>query len=41
MTKDILTVGHSDPLRKVQQRVILFVVEQMEEKSPLSSIFKS
>ena len=41
MTKDILTVGHSDPLRKVQQRVLLFVVEQMEEKSPLSSIFKS
>jgi len=41
MTKDILTVGHSDPLRKVQQGALLFVVEQMEKKSPLSSIFKS
>ena len=41
MTRDILTVGHSDPLRKVQQGVLLFVFKQMQEKSPLSSIFKS
>jgi len=41
MTKDILTVGHSGPQRKVQKGALLFVVEQMEKKSPLSSIFKS